>query len=239
MKKQIGGVAILALLAGLGLSGCTKVRGYFAHGDQEIEKAFLVKASAKSFTMTTKIAAHDDNVMETHFYVSCPDRERITLKVASLDREMIRIGGRFYINEGGGTWYYKDVDIKDWSPCGRNPGLPSPWALLTEGRDLVTVFASARDKFKVQPTQAEYKGKKYQAWTVSMNHQGAEGFQYTVLLDEQHHPVLVALGQSSLTEYSDWDKPMAIEAPPNAQPYPEQPEQAAPAPALPSHGKGM
>lgn len=243
MKNRICAIALLALLAASGLSGCSKVKAYFANGGQEMEKAFQAKASAKSFTMTTKIAAHDENLMETHFYVSCPDRERITLKVASLNREMIRIGSRFYLNEGGGPWYYKDVDIKDWSPCGRNPGLPSPWAMLTEGRDLVTVFASAGDKFKVEPAkEAEYKGKKYQTWIVSMNHQGAQGFQYTVLLDEQHRPVLVALGQSSLTEYSDWDKPVTIEAPANALPYPEQPEQPdqpAPVTAVPSHGKGM
>ncbi|HVP41876.1 MAG TPA: hypothetical protein VMS96_00500 [Terriglobales bacterium] len=215
------------------------MKAYFANGDQEIQQAFAAKAAAKSFTMTTKIAAHDDNVMETHFYVSCPDRERITLKVASLNREMIRIGQRFYLNEGTGQWHYKDVEVKDWSPCGKNPGLPSPWAMLTEGRDLVTVFASAQDKFKVQPIEeAEYKGKKYQAYAVTMNHQGVEGFKYTVLVDEQHRPAVVALGQSSLTEYSDWDKPVSIEAPANALPYPEEPGEAAPA-AAPSHGKGL
>lgn len=239
MTRRIG-IALIALAVVSGLSGCSKVKAYFEDGNQEIQKAFQAKAAAKSFTMTTKIAAHDENVMETHFYVSCPDRERITLKVASSNREMIRIGQRFYINEGTGQWYYKDVDVKDWSPCGKNAGLPSPWAMLTEGRDMVTIFASAPDKFKVQAGErGEYNGKKYQAWVVSMNHQGAEGFKYTVLMDEQHRPALVALGRSSLTEYSDWDKPVAIEAPANALPYPEQPAEAAPVQAAPSHGKGM
>jgi hypothetical protein len=238
MNKRIA-TALISLFAVLGLSGCSRVKAYFADGDKEIQQAFEAKASAKSFSMTTRIAAHDENVMETHFYVSCPDKERITLKISSLAREMIRIGQRFYINEGGGQWYYKDVEVKDWSPCGNNAGLPSPWAMLTEGRDMVTIFANSKKEFKVSAgPEADYNGKKYPTWVVSMNHQGAEGFKYTVITDEQHRPMFVALGRSSLTEYADWNKPMTIEAPANALPYPEQPEEAPVQPAT-SHGKGQ
>ncbi len=146
MKKT---VAAITLLVVLGLAGCSKttsaVKAYFSNGEREIRSALDAKASAKSFKMTTRIAVHDDSVMETNFYVSCPDRERITMKISKLYREMIRIGQRFYINEDG-TWYFKDVDAKDWSPCGANPGLPSPWALLTEGRDhLAGVGAEEHD----------------------------------------------------------------------------------------------
>jgi hypothetical protein len=231
MKKIVIPVAVVVVaLAVFAYLKKDTVMAYFADGQKEIQTAFQAKAAATSFTMTTRVAAHEDNVMETHFYVSCPDRERITLKIASSQREMIRIGQRFYINEDG-TWYFKDVGISDWSPCGKNPGLPSPWALLTEGRDLLSVFALASDKFKVQPAgTATYNGKQYRAWAVSMNHNGQPvGFKYTVMLDENHRPVLIALGQSSTTEYGDWDKPVTIEAPPNALPYPEDPQQPSPA----------
>ncbi len=233
---------VLALAAVAGLSGCSKVvpklRGYFADGQKELQAALQAKAAAKSFHMTTKIAAHDDNVMETHFAVSCPDREQINLKIGNINRQMIRIAQRFYLNEDG-TWYYKDVDVKNWSPCGQNAGLPSPWALLTEGRDMIAVFASAGDKFKVDAADpVDYKGTTYAAWNVSMSHGGGP-FKYTVLLDKQHRPAAVMLGQSSITEYSDWDKPVAIEAPANALPFPESPEQAAPASPAAAHGKGM
>lgn len=239
-------LAALALLAMIGSLGCSKlvsaVKGYTANGQDAIQAAFRAKAAAKSFTMVTRVAAHDDNVMETHFYVSCPDHERITLKMGSKTREMVRMGKRFYINEDGTTWYYKDVAVENWSPCGENPGLPSPWALLTEGRDLLTVFASAKDKFKVEwAQQVEYKGEKLDRWTVGMNHAGdSAGFKYTVILDKQQRPLLIGLGQSSLTEYSDWNKPVSIEAPAGALPYPDNAGVADPTPRMlaPGHGNG-
>ncbi len=240
MKNVIAGLSLIAVL---GLCGCSQVfstvRAYTVNGKKEIAAAFQAKAAAKSFRMTTKVAAHEDSVMETHFEVSCPDRERITLKMGAETRQMIRIGQRFYLNEDG-NWYYKDVDVKDWSPCGRNPGLPSPWALLTEGRDLLTIFAIAADKFDVKaaPPQ-EYNGKRYDAFRVAMNHNGGNSpFSYTVLLDQNHRPAVVVLGRSSMTEYSDWDLPLNIAPPANALPYPEN----APAPAAHSggmHGHGM
>ncbi len=240
MKRMIPRICAVAIL---GLCGCSKVvstvRAYTTNGKNEIATAFQMKAAAKSFRMTTKIAAHEDNVMETQFEVSCPDRERITLKMGPATRQMIRVGQRFYLNEDG-NWYYKDVEVKNWSPCGRNPGLPSPWALLTEGRDLLTVFAIASDKFEVKAASPlEYNGKKYETFTVAMNHNGGSSpFSYTVLLDQNHRPAVIVLGRSSMTEYSDWDLPLNIAPPANALPYPEN----APVPAAhpgTMHGHGM
>jgi hypothetical protein len=245
MKKTVVVILVVVLLVVLAYAGYVKkttVLAYFSNGPQELQTALDAKASAKSFQMTTKIASHDDNVMETHFYVSCPDRERITLKIASVNREMIRIGQRFYLNEDG-TWYYKDVDIatKDWSPCGKNPGLPSPWAMLTEGRDLLSVFVVAQDKFLVKLAEpTKFNGNSYKTWAVSMNHNGeAAGFKYLVLLDENRRPVVISTGGTSFTEYSDWDKPVAIEAPANAVPFPENTEGEKGAAPVRSHLKGM
>ena len=90
MKKAlILSTAMLALV----LAGCSKaalnLKAYFVNGTEELQQAFQAKAAAKSFKMTTKIAAHDENVMETHFEVSCPDRERITMKIGSATRRCL------------------------------------------------------------------------------------------------------------------------------------------------------
>lgn len=212
------------------LSGCSRIissfRNYSSNGNAEIHAAFQAKASAKSFRMTTQIAVHDNSVMETDFYISCPDRQRITMTMSEITREMIRIGQRFYINENG-TWYFKDVamEVKDWSPCGENPGLPSPWALLTEGRDFLAVFARAKDKLSVEPAEPiNYNGIEHKAWSVS-SREGVPGssIRYTVLLDDDHRPLLILAGRTSLTQYSAWNEPIRIEPPVGALPYPENP----------------
>ncbi len=230
--KKLFALAILVVAFGA-LSGCSNViasvKARLTSGPAAMKKALAAKSAARSWRMTTRLGIHDDKVMETRFEISCPDRERITTKIGSLDREMIRIGQRFYVSDRG-TWYYEDVKRTDWSPCGTNSGAPSPWAMLNEGRDMLTLFASAAEKFKI--TRADRPAAvTCQPWLVSMEHEGAaqggpSGLSYIVCLDENDLPATIVMGGGGLvTEYSDWNKPIAIEAPPNAVLYTGQDQQ--------------
>jgi hypothetical protein len=230
MKKAL---IVFLLVAGLGaVAGCSRIIGAvknrFVSGDEAMQAAFAAKQAATSWRMTTKLSVHDGNVMETRFEVSCPARERIISQIGSIRREMVRVGKRFYVNDNG-TWYYQDVPDTNWSPCGKNPGVPSPWAMLTEGRDLLSVFALAQDKFKLsRGKNVTLLGKSCQVWNVTIDHPNAQGLGYGVCLDDQHLPVVIVMGNGGLvTEYSDWNQPITIEAPAQALPLPAV---AAPSP---------
>lgn len=226
MSKSLTTLALLLPLALL--SGCTKltlaVKGRLSNGQQEMKSALQAKQSAQSWKMKTRLAVHD-NFMETEFEVSCPDRERITTTIGNDRKEMRRIGKTFYLNQAG-TWYFLDVNDTNWSPCGSKSGEPSPWAMLNEGREMVTVFANAPEKFKYSRGDVrDIAGTKCQEWNVEFGdsaHAGGMVMAYHVCLAPDHRPVYVVMGQGGLvTEYSDWNQVFQIEVPPNAVPYQE------------------
>ena len=83
MKKAL---IILLLVVGIGAAaGCSRIIGAvknrFVSGDEAMQAAFAAKQAATSWRMTTKLAVHDGNVMETRFEVSCPEREHIISQI--------------------------------------------------------------------------------------------------------------------------------------------------------------
>ena len=203
------------LLAGL------RVR--FTTGKSEMQRALEAKKEARSFRMTTLLHLHPGRPLETVVEVSCPDRERFTTTIGDRAFHAVRIGGKAYTEQLDGTWSVQDTQPSGWAPCGENPGEPAPWAVMNEGRDPSAVLAKMADHAEfVRGAFVATPDGNCQQWTVTLklpggaaHGHGANGLNYTVCLAPgQRLPVAVSMGTGGMvTSYSDWNKPIQIEAP--------------------------
>ena len=199
------------------------VRARFTNGKSEMQRALEAKKAVHSFRMTTLLHLHPGHPLETVVDVSCPDRERFTTTIGDQTFHAVRIGSKAYTEQQDGRWTVQETPASGWSPCGENPGEPAPWAVMNEGRDPSTVLAKmARSAEFVRGAFVATRGGNCQQWILSLkmpggpaHGHGAAGLHYTVCLDPgQHLPVAVSMGSGGMvTTYSDWNKPVQIEAP--------------------------
>lgn len=202
------------------------VRTRFTDGRSELQRSLEARKNVTSFRMTTLLRLHPGHPMETTVEVSCPDRERFTTTIGEKAFHAVRIGAKAWIEQQDGTWTVQDSQPSGWAPCGDNPGEPAPWAVMNEGRDTSTVLAKMADHAEI--VRGPYVGTpngNCQQWLLTLNLPGGAahghgpgGLHYTVCLDpSQHLPVSVVMGSGGMvTNYSDWNKPVKIEAPEGA-----------------------
>jgi hypothetical protein len=199
------------------------LKARMTNGKDEMQRSFENKKNVKSFRMKTLLRMHPGQPLETLVEVSCPDRERFTTTIGDKTFHAVRIGNTAYVEQQDGTWTSQPTQPSGWSPCGADPGEPAPWAIMNEGRDPSVVLAKMADNIEV--TRGAFVGTSdgnCQQWLldvkvpggVSHSH-GASGLRYTVCMDpSQHLPVSVSMGSGGMvTIYSDWDKPIQIDAP--------------------------
>jgi hypothetical protein len=192
-------------------------------GKAELQRTIEAKKAVKSFRMTTLLRLHPGHPLETVVDVSCPDRERFTTTIGDRTFHAVRIGGKAYVEQQNGDWTVQDTPPSGWSPCGENPGEPAPWAVMNEGRDPAAVLGKVLESAEIVRGSFIATGSgNCQQWVVSLKlPQGAaqghgnNGLRYTVCIDpKQHLPVAVSMGSGGMvTRYSDWNKPIQIEAP--------------------------
>ena len=203
------------------------LRARFTDGHTEIQRSLLAKKEAKSFRMTTTLRLHPGQPLETVAEVSCPDRERFTGTIGEQAFHAIRVGSNAYVEQKDGTWAVQQTAPAGWSPCGDDPGEPAPWAIMNEGRDLTTVLAKMAEKSEI--TRGQFLGTSggaCQEWIFNLSHPGGSahahpgsssgaGLHYTVCIDSNTHlPLRIVFGNGSMiTTYSEWNKPVQIEAP--------------------------
>ena len=209
--------------AGFGPRWLAGMRTHFTSGKAEMQHALDAKKAASSFRMTTLLHLHPGRPLETVVEVSCPDRERFTTTIGDRAFHAVRIGGKAYTEQQDGTWMVQETNPTGWAPCGENPGEPAPWAVMNEGRDPSAVLAKMADHAEfVRGAFVATPNGNCQQWTVTLklpggasHGHGANGLNYTVCLDPgQHLPVAVSMGTGGMvTSYSDWNKPIQIEAP--------------------------
>lgn len=219
------GVLLGALLITTACSGgpfagaLASLRARFSSGQAELQKAFDAKKAAHSWRMTTLLRAHPGRALETTIEVSCPDRERIITTLGDAHYESIRVGNQAW-TRGNDTEWTVQPSGPDAYPCGSNPGSPAPWAMMNEGRDPTTVIATMAKSISTQVSRGQVTkvgDSSCQQWVVSFQHPGSSGraMNYTLCIDGGDHlPREVIMGSGGLvTTYSDWNKPMQINAP--------------------------
>jgi hypothetical protein len=199
------------------------LKAQFTSGNAEMQRSFAARQNVKSFRMKTLLQLHPGHPLETVVEVSCPDRERFTTTIGEKAYHAVRIGGKAYVEQQDGSWAVQDTAAEGWSPCGANPGEPAPWAVMNEGRDPTAVLAKMLDKTEI--TRGAFVGTtdgNCRQWIMSVklpggtaHGHGASGLHYTVCIDpDQHLPVAVVMGGGGMvTTYSDWNKPIQIDAP--------------------------
>lgn len=192
-------------------------------GRTEMQRALEAKKNVKSFRMKTLLKMHPGQPLETVVEVSCPDRERFTTTIGDQTFHAVRIGNKAYVEQKDGTWTTQDTQPSGWSPCGANPGEPAPWAIMNEGRDQSVVLATMADH--IEATRGAYLGTSdgnCQQWILEVkipggaaHGHGGTGLRYTVCMDNDRHlPLSVTMGSGGMvTLYSDWNKPIQIDAP--------------------------
>ena len=195
------------------------LRNRFSSGQSELQKTFDAKKAARSWRTVTLLRMHPGRALETTIEVSCPDREHIVTTLGDTRYESIRVGNQAWIRSNDSEWKEQAMP-SDAYPCGSNPGAPAPWAMMNEGRDPVSVVAAMAAKLNAQVARGELANagdSSCQRWVVSFQHPGSSGrgLNYTVCIGTGDHlPREVVMGSGGLaTTYSDWNKPMQIDAP--------------------------
>ncbi|HET7441142.1 MAG TPA: hypothetical protein VFJ47_07570 [Terriglobales bacterium] len=199
------------------------LRARFSSGKVELQRSLEAKKAAKSWRMKTSLSLHPGAALETEVFVSCPDRERIVTRMGDKVYETVRIGHDAFLRSGDGPWSPTDLP-KDAYPCGDNPGAPSPFAMMNEGRDMATVIGlmagTANNPMNVaRGDLVEIEGNSCQQWLVSFSHPESKshesGMKYTLCLDTANGlPRQLVMGRGGMiTTYYDWNKPVQIEAP--------------------------
>ncbi|MBZ5522487.1 MAG: hypothetical protein LAP21_09630 [Acidobacteriia bacterium] len=196
-------------------------------GKTEIQRALEARKNVTSFRMKTVLRMHPGQPLETVAEVSCPDRERFTTTIGDSIFHAVRIGNKAYVEQKDGTWTTQETPPTGWSPCGDNPGEPAPWAVMNEGRDPSVVMAKMVDQ--IEATRGAFiatSDGNCQEWMLNIkipggasHGHGASGLRYTLCMDpNQHRPVSITMGSGGMvTTYSDWNKPIQIDAPKEAQ----------------------
>lgn len=232
-------VLILTVAALAGCAGCSTLKGqpsysaqliarlraHLTSGRSELQRSYEAKKNATSFRMKTVLKMHPGRAMETVTEVSCPNRERITSTIGDKSFQAVRVGSQAYVEQADGKWTTQVTDPEKWSPCGDRPGEPSPWAMMNEGRDVLTVLAKLSSNAIIERGQyVTTSNGACQEWLVQLQipgggksgqgHQG-RGMTYTVCLDPKEHlPVQVVMGGGGMViNYYDWNRPIQIAAP--------------------------
>lgn len=203
------------------------LKARMTNGKAEIQRSAEAKKEVKSFRMKTVLRMHPGQALETLVEVSCPDRERFTTTIGEKSFHAIRIGNKAYVEQKEGGWSVQDTQPSGWSPCGGDPGEPAPWAIMNEGRDLSVVLAKMADN--VEAKRGLFVGTadgNCQEWVLDVkipgganSHggggHGATGLRYTLCMDQDRHlPLMISMGSGGMvTQYSDWNKPIQIDAP--------------------------
>lgn len=249
MKRVLIPIFISALM----LSGCSRngepgtvaktyanLRAHLTNGRSELERSLAAKKDVKSYKMKVSLALHPGKSLVTDIEVSCPDRERIVSHIGESALETVRIGGDAFIQQRDGQWTKQQIPAEAY-PCGSNPGAPSPYAMMNEGRDMSTIIGSMAQNPKapisVSPgTYTQVEGNRCQQWIVQFSHPGSSsnktssGMNYTICLDtDTKLPRLVAMGSGGMTiTYTDWNQPLDIALPSEAKLQPESPKTQQP-----------
>jgi len=201
------------------------LRARMTDGKTEMQRALENRKNVKSFRMKTVLRLHPGQPLETVAEVSCPDRERFTSTIGDKTFHAVRIGNQAYVEQKDGTWTSQETPSSGWSPCGDNPGEPAPWAVMNEGRDPSVVLAKMAAN--IEATRGSFIGTSdgnCQQWLLdvkipgggaSSHGHGANGLRYTLCMDpSEHRPVSITMGSGGMvTTYSDWNKPIQIDAP--------------------------
>ena len=228
MRKFTLPLIVAALMVFTGCSGggtigqlFGSIRARFSNGRKEVEKAFEAKKQAHSWRMTTELRTHPGRALETVVEVSCPDHERIVTTLGETTYESVRIGSDSWVKGANGAWS-KQAAAPDAYPCGANPGAPSPWAMMNEGRDMTTVIATMAQSANAQVIRGgvvQIQNASCQQWVVTFQHPGGggHGINYTLCIAPDGLPKQVMMGSGGMTAtYSDWNQPINIQPPPNA-----------------------
>lgn len=220
-ETQMGSIKLSS--PSLGARIVAGITAPFTNGNTEIQRTIDARKNVKSFRMKTLLQLHPGRPLETIVEVSCPDRERFTTTIGDKAFHAVRIGSKAYTEQQNGTWSVQDTPAQGWAPCGDNPGEPAPWAVMNEGRDPSSVLARMLESSEI--TRGAFVGTdagNCRQWTMSVklpdgasHGHGASGLQYTVCIDPSRHlPVAVVMGSGGMvTTYSDWNKPIQIDAP--------------------------
>ncbi len=224
------------------LSGCSRTgepgaisklyanaRAHLTNGRSELERSLAAKKDVKSYRMKVSLALHPGKTLDTDIEVSCPDKERIVSHIGESALETVRIGGEAYIQQRDGQWTKQQIPAEAY-PCGGNPGAPSPWAMMNEGRDMSAIIGSmaGNPKAPISVSPGAYMlvgGNQCQQWIIQFSHPGSStnktssGMNYSICLDpDSKLPMAVAMGSGGMTvTYSDWNKPIDIALPSEAK----------------------
>lgn len=179
IAEKAADVAVGLVLAGLllaGASSCSRIQSYFADGRSELQKAFEAKKKASSFKSRTEVTAPHGRKLVTESVVSCPDKQAMKTTLDEVTYESVRIGETGYVQVAAGQPWRKMPIPADAIPCGANAGVPAPWAVMSEGTDVLTTLALMAEgaSFKRGP-RVETEAGACQQWIMGFSHPGAEG----------------------------------------------------------------
>lgn len=256
MKKSVVAAVLAAVLLvscsgsrqagqepGVGARILANLKARFTDGNQELQKAFEAKKQAKSWRMKTIMRSHPGSALVTETEVSCPDRVRMTASIGGAQYETIRVGSEGYLRTDQEGWR-KAAIRDDFYPCGSQPGQPAPWAMMSEGRDILTAMAMiAKNGTVTRGYLVNSDTGRCQEWVLSLSHPGSRGqgrsMTYTICIGDDQLPREVYMGSGMMrVSYSDWNQPINISEPPNAAQIPEVQPDPTQATANP-HAMGM
>jgi hypothetical protein len=212
---------------GFGPRAWASVRAVFVSGKSELQSAVTAKNAAHSWRMKTEMRLHPGEPLVTTAEVSCPDHERMLGKLGQSHYEAIRVGGEAFVKANEESWQ-KSTATADFYPCGQNPGMRAPWAIMNEGRDLTSILSKlvdAGNAVAVRGPLLRLDGGVCQEWTVQFRHPDKNGTErkapadkkmsYSICLDTGTHlPRQVVMGTGGVvTSYYDWNAPINIQVP--------------------------
>ena len=142
---------------------------------------------------------HPGEPLITISEVSCPDHQRMTGKLGRGNYETIRIGAQAYVRNSSESWQ-KSPATPDFYPCGDNPGMRAPWAMMNEGRDLTATLLKLVEAGNATPVRGpvvKLDGETCQEWRVQFGHPDKDGadqstlgskkMSYSICLDTKTH----------------------------------------------------
>ncbi len=221
--RLAGAAALMLILALLGVS-CGRIKSYLTDGRTEMHKALEAKKKATSFKSRTEITGPEGRKLVTESAVSCPDRQSLKTSMGDSSYQSIRVGQAGYVQVAEGGPWQKMAIPPDAVPCGSNAGVPAPWAVMSEGTDLLTTLAMMSQGADFQRGAfRQTDAGPCQEWIMGFSHPGAEGkksgsMQTILCVGEDSLPRHITLGKTAgiKVTYYDWNKPVSIEAPANA-----------------------
>ena len=195
------GIAFAAFALALGCSSNTGSES--SYSSTPVSKAQMAVTGAAISSAMQKATSYHVTMkgpgMEMEMDVVCPDKVRTVSKTGNMTSEMVRVGPAMYMKSRG-KWMKIPATGQPASMCG---GSSAP------GSKMPAIDANAT---MTKGSTETVNGETCTDWTTTVSDGKGGQAQSTMCIGSDNLPRQVQTGQMVMT-YSDWNKPITIDAP--------------------------